>query len=120
MDEEKKVEEVKARFIGDPNDDYSGPRNISMFGQDFEKGEYVTLKGEDVIRKVRGHNHFEIEGEEVERADKPEKDDLAQIGAGVGGLEALKDVARAEGVHFEDDVTKAKLMRAIRAHRDSN
>lgn len=106
---------ISARFVGDPADDFSGPSNITMFGQDFEKGEFVTLTGEAVIRKVRGHSHFEIEGEGKVEAKTTTKDELPPL-----GLEALKEVAQAEGVPFEDDTTKPKLIKAIRAHRKAN
>lgn len=112
MDEAKETASVSARFVGDPADDFSGPSNVTMFGQDFEKGEFVTLTDEATIRKVRGHSHFEIEGEGRAKAKNIAKDELPPL-----GLEALKEVAQAEGVAFEDDTTKPKLIKAIRAKR---
>lgn len=120
MDDKNEAETVNARFVGDPADDFSGPSNISMFGQDFEKGEFVTLKDPAVIRKVRGHSHFEIEGEGEVRKTETDTDELAALAGGTGGLERLKEVAQAEGVEFEDDVTKPKLLKAIRAKRKAD
>ena len=113
MDEDKQnPEAISARFVGDPADDFSGPSNITMFGTDFEKGEFVTIDDPAVIRKVRGHSHFEIEGEGKVKAKATTKDELPPL-----GLEALKEVALAEVVPFEDDTTKPKLIKAIRAAR---
>jgi len=105
------------KFVGDPNDDFSGPSSMTMFGEEFPKGEFVAITDENVLRKLRGHNHFAFQGEAAPKASGGKGDDLAQIGAGVGGLERLKDLARSEGVPFEDDTTKPKLMKAIRAMR---
>jgi len=103
---------VKARFVGDPADDFSGPSSIQMFGKDFVKGEFTQIDDPAVIRKVRGHSHFEIEGEGEVQKKNVAKDELPAL-----GLEALKDVARAEEVDFEDDTTAPKLIKAIRAKR---
>lgn len=105
-------ETINAKFVGDPADDFAGPSNISMFGVDFTKGEYVEVTDANAIRKIRGHSHFHVEGEGEVEAVHTETDDLPAL-----GLEALKDLARAEGVEFQEDTTKAKLMKAVRAKR---
>lgn len=115
MAEDTEKEEVKGasfRFVGDPSDDFSGPSSMSMFGMEFPKGEFVAVEDEAVARKLRGHSHFEEEGGEKIEKKEVVRDDLPAL-----DLEAMKDVARQEGVAFEDDTTKAKLMKAIRSHR---
>lgn len=122
-DKNTEVEAINAKFVGDPNDDFSGPTNMTMFGQDFKKGEYVELTDPAVIRKVRGHSHFQIEGEGEVEATNTGRDDLAQLGAGTGGLERLKELAQSEGVDFDPEdqsLDKAKLMRKIRAKRKAD
>ena len=105
-------------YIGDPNDDGSGPRNITIFGYDFTKDEPARVRGgtkdeQSIIRKLRGHNHFVAEGDEKPEFTKGGAvDELPAL-----SLEDMKDVARAENVEFADDTTKPKLMRAIRAQR---
>lgn len=58
---------MKARFIGDPRDDFSGPKTIPLFGRTFPKGRFVTIEGDDaekVIGKLQANDHFEVgEGE---------------------------------------------------------
>lgn len=106
---------INARFVGDPADDFSGKSNVTMFGVDFEKGEFTRVEDPDAIRKIRGHSHFEVEGEGEVKKKTVETDELPPL-----DLEALKEVARDEGVEFEDDTTKPKLMKAIRAKRKAN
>jgi len=112
MEDNATTSAVRVRFVGDPADDFSGPTNVSMFGQDFEKGEFTTIEDPTLIRKLRGHSHFEVEGEGKVKATNVDRDELAPL-----GLEALKEVAHAEAVPFEDDTTKARLLKAIRAAR---
>ena len=111
-EETNEVTGTAVRFVGDPSDDFSGPSSISMFGMEFPKGAFVGVEDENVIRKLRGHSHFEFQdGTKVEKK-VVNRDDLPSM-----GLEQMKEVAQAEGVAFDADTTKQKLMRAIRQHR---
>lgn len=47
---------MKARFVGDPNDNGSGPEHVSVWGLEFEKGEWTDV-GDDA--RFAGHSHFE-------------------------------------------------------------
>jgi len=112
VQEEATTEGTQVRFIGDPKDDFSGPSSMSMFGMEFPKGEFVGVTDEAALKKLRGHSHFEFEGDAKVRPERREVDDLPAL-----KLEALKDVATAEGVDFPANTTKAKLMEAIREAR---
>lgn len=58
---------MKAKFIGDPSDDFSGPKALTLFGRVFPKDRFVTIDGDDaekVLAKLQANNHFEVgEGE---------------------------------------------------------
>lgn len=57
---------MKARFIGDPNDGFSGPRVLTTWGYEFEKdGAFVEVSDGRFAR----HSHFETEGEVEAAAD---------------------------------------------------
>jgi len=114
MEEVEKTEtdDAKVRFIGDPSDDFSGPSSMSKFGMEFPKGKFVAVKDPETRRKLRGHSHFEFEGDEEAEGSRRETDELPAL-----KLEALKEIAAAEGVDFPANTTKAKLMEAIREAR---
>ena len=115
---DNKVEPITAAYVGDPADDFSGPSKIEMFGLEFTKGEMVEIEDATAIRKIKGHSHFHVEGDDKPEASAGGRDDLATIGAGTGGLDALKDLAKNEGVDFDEEkATKASLIKAIRAKR---
>lgn len=105
-------------YIGDPNDDGAGPREITVFGYEFTKNEAArvpngTKDEQNIVRKLGGHNHFLSDGEDAPKFSKGGAvDELPAL-----SLEDMKEVARGEGVDFPDDTTKAKLMTAIRRSR---
>ncbi len=52
---------MEARFIGDPQDDFAGPKTINMYGVSFVKDEWTPLgdmKPEHVA-KLEWNTHFE-------------------------------------------------------------
>lgn len=61
---------MKARFLGDPNDDRSGPMVLNLFGRSFPKDRFITISGDDaadVLTKLKANGHFEVadgDGEE--------------------------------------------------------
>ena len=48
------------KYIGDPNDNFSGPMKITVKGKTYTKGEDVLVT-EEREKHLRGHNHFETE-----------------------------------------------------------
>lgn len=54
----------KFKYIGDPNDGFSGPQITEQFGYEWTKGEVSddlpekTDEEKDVVKKLRGHSHF--------------------------------------------------------------
>lgn len=99
-------------YIGDPNDDFSGPSRITMFGYEFEKNEAVSVDDPAALRKLRGHNHFTVGDAPKPKAERRQSDGLASM-----KLDELKELATREGVEVDDDTTKAKLITAIRNAR---
>ena len=78
---------MKARFIGDPNDNFSGPQHMRMWGVDFVKGEWVQVTDP----RFATNNHFEFDDGIAPLVD-PED--------GYEGMKvpALKALAAARGV----------------------
>ena len=85
---------AKAKFIGDPDNDFDGPKVLNLFGRQFPKDRFVTIsaiakeKDEDVERvlaKLSANNHFEVgdgEGDEAAiAAPAPVADSAAPKGA---------------------------------------
>jgi hypothetical protein len=54
---------MRARFIGDPNDDFSGPKVFPIYGVEFPKGVFMPLDGLDdgQVAKLANNNHFEFQ-----------------------------------------------------------
>lgn len=50
---------MKARFVGDPNDGFSGPQHLTCWGVEFVKGEWATVANVKFAR----HSHFEFDGD---------------------------------------------------------
>jgi hypothetical protein len=48
---------MKARFVGDPNDNGSGPDVLTVWGVEFQKGKWTDV-GSDV--RFSRHSHFEF------------------------------------------------------------
>lgn len=119
MDDQNETTEAEGvifTYIGDPKDDGSGPREITMFGYEFTKGEAARVNDKDAVRKLRGHDHFVEDGKETPNFTKNgPADELPSL-----SLEDMKSVATAEGLEFPEDTTKPKLMKALRAHRRAN
>lgn len=54
---------VKFKYVGDPNDNYSGPETTEQQGYRFVKDEVTEISddteaGKKAIRVLKGHNHF--------------------------------------------------------------
>jgi hypothetical protein len=93
---------MKAKFIGDPSDDFSGPRVLNHAGTFFPKDRFVGVSDE-VAAKLAGNNHFEVAKGDAEAyepsaaevaatapkpAEAPAGKGLDQ-GRGAGALEGL-------------------------------
>lgn len=50
---------MEARFVGDPNDNFSGPKIYPRCGIEFVKDEWTPIPDEHV-EKLRGNSHFEV------------------------------------------------------------
>ncbi len=117
---------MKARFTGDPLDNNSGPRTISLFGTTFQKGRWATIP-DGYEGKIAGNSHFETAADDAKVSDataaevedaahaktnppdqdgdgesggstsSPEKDEL------IAKLEALAERGAAKGVEVKFD-----------------
>lgn len=90
----------KAKFIGDPNDDFSGPSIMTLWGYSFPKGEYIEIS-DTVANKVRTHNHFAVEGEEGETAEKAAVDAMS--------LDEIRDALDRAGVEYRNNMGRPAL-----------
>lgn len=59
---------MKARFIGDPNDNCSGADTITVYDHEFVKGKWRTVSN----AKFATHSHFEFDGDEDGKPDLDE------------------------------------------------
>jgi hypothetical protein len=67
---------VKVRFVGDPNDNFSGPAQITCWGVEFVKGEWREVESDRFAR----HSHFEVAREPVSRRGRKPADEAATEG----------------------------------------
>ena len=93
---------MRARFIGDPNDNFSGPECITFWGVEFVKGEWERVTNP----RFASNNHFEVEGGVSLPAD-PED--------GLEGLKVpeLKALAAERGVDLSGVTKKADIIAAL-------
>ncbi len=66
---------MRVRFIGDPNDNFSGPDHLKCWGVEFVKGEWTEVEDERFAR----HSHFETKASRQPRGAKeaPEQEEGA-------------------------------------------
>jgi hypothetical protein len=100
MDKVDQAEKVNVKFIGDPNDDFSGPSVMKLWGHEFKKGEFTPVPS-SVGEKALAHNHFQVEGHEEEAEHQHE---MAQHEPDV-----LRNVLDRRGVAYPKNANRAKL-----------
>jgi len=91
---------MRARFIGDPNDNFSGPNVLESYGETFVKNEWASVP-ETVARKLASHSHFEVQ----EAADPNDLNSLK--------VAELKAIAEDRGVDLGDATKKADIIAAL-------
>jgi hypothetical protein len=56
---------MRVKYIGDPENDFEGPRTIHNWGHYFPKDKFIAIDpgkdGDDARRLAPGHPHFEVE-----------------------------------------------------------
>lgn len=90
---------MRAKFIGDPNDDFSGPRVYSFRGVDFPKGKWVPLTDAVTFAKCEGSSHFETSDETAPAKAEPNADLTGDLGEDV--IEAQDDDSLFNGAPVE-------------------
>lgn len=94
----------RIRFVGDPKDDFSGPRNMRMWGHNFVKDDYLEVP-DSVAAKARTHSHFQIEGE----GEDPHAGPAEGHPTDAMSRQELADLLDVEGVEYPKNGSKAKL-----------
>jgi hypothetical protein len=98
---------MQAKFIGDPNDDFSGPRVYSFRGVDFPKGKWVPLTDAVTFAKCEGSSHFETSNETVAANAEPGAELTGGLGEDVleapGGDDSLFNGAPVEAFDQDGD-----------------
>lgn len=82
---------MKAKFIGDPNDGFSGPASIEVGGQAFAKDQWAPVS-DALGAKLKGHSHFEVGEDEAQQGGDGADEDAekAEIRAELAALGAEK------------------------------
>lgn len=85
---------MKAKFIGDPSDDFSGPKVLNHAGTFFPKDRFVGVSDE-VAAKLAGNNHFEVAKGDAE-AYEPSAAEVAATAPKPDEAPAGKALTKAE------------------------
>lgn len=93
---------ARARFIGDPKDEFSGPRTLTNWGHTFVKGEFVDVP-DSVAKKAETNTHFEVEGS----GNTPE----ITVAAEDISPDDLRDELDRRGVDYPKTAGKAALLK---------
>lgn len=96
---------MKAKFVGDPNDDFSGPKVLNLAGTYFPKDRFVGVSDE-LASTLSTHNHFEVEKGDAP-AYVPSEADVAST--------APKAPAEPTG----KALTKAEVLERLKAYPDA-
>jgi hypothetical protein len=99
----------KFKYVGDPNDRFSGPDTIYQYGLTWKKGEAVDVPENDSMSlyKLRGHSHF---------VDMSDKDDVAWVADRQKTLEKqAADAAKSAEEQRKRDEAEAKALERRRA-----
>lgn len=110
---------MKAKFIGDPNDDFSGPKVLRMSFGAFPFGVFVPVSDE-IAEQLNGHSHFVVEKgtapEYVAPEPPPPREDATEDAeAKAGGLTKAETIERltALGAEFDARWGLPKLRSAL-------
>ncbi len=90
----------KFKYVGDPNDRYSGPDEIESNGFSFVKGEVTEIedkdgKNADAIRRLEGNSHF-IDMSDREAAKKVDDEQKAFEKAEADKAKKAEDQRKAD------------------------
>lgn len=103
---------MKAMFVGDPNDNFSGAETITVYGETFTKGKWKEVGS----NRFATHSHFLTDADE-DGAPGPTEDELkANLDAlGVrynsrAGAGKLAELLAAEQARCADELATAKAV----------
>lgn len=102
----------KFKYVGDPNDDFSGPQTISQYGRVWVKGEVVSVPDEteaekENVRRLQGNSHF------VDLSDKDEVQSVTERQKAIEKREADQAKA-ADEQRKRDEKDQAERERNMR------
>ena len=61
---------VTIKFIGDPENDFHGAKEINFYGLICPKGQAVRCSDPAIIAKAEGSNHFKVKGAKSDGKDQ--------------------------------------------------
>lgn len=96
----------KVRFIGDPNDDYSGPSRMPWRGHTFVKGEFIDVP-QSVADAALRHTHFEVEGATVADTETAIARNMTE--------QEIRDLLDQRGVIYTKNAKHEKLLELLAA-----
>ncbi len=97
---------MRARYIGDPLDNFAGPDEIDYFGLAFKKGEWTKVPADfPKADKLRGNQTFEVEGGEKTDFEAAEADEKKR----------LQGILKARGVSYGPNTSVNTLVAKVEA-----
>lgn len=107
----------KFRFIGDPNDNLSGPDVLEMFGMKFPRDRWVHVPEGRECEKLSGNAHFDADyGDEIATdGSLIEPGPKRKVVATDAKMDALLAEADAVGLKVDGRWSKARLEGEISA-----
>lgn len=85
---------IKARFVGDPrNPSEPRPDVMDAFGTTFSGDKWTEVSG-DMADKVRGNDHFEVQGEKKAAAPEETGESTAEFRARIAQVTDREDLER--------------------------
>jgi hypothetical protein len=99
----------KFKYVGDPNDKFSGPDTFYQYGLTWHKGQVVDVPEDDTMTlyKLSGHSHF---------VDLSDKDDVAYVAERQKVLEKQQvDAAKAAEEQRKRDEADLKAREKLAA-----
>jgi hypothetical protein len=99
----------KFKYVGDPNDEFSGPQNINQYGVAWTKGEVGTIdidedneRDQEHLQRLQGNSHF---------VDMSDKDEVKSVDDRLKAIDKREaDEARAAEEQRKRDEADRKQM----------
>jgi hypothetical protein len=90
---------MRAKFIGDPNNNGEGPKVTTTLGKTFRRDAWTAIEDEKVFLKLEGNSHFLTEraaNDDASEAEAPELETEADLEREIAGEDAERPAILAE------------------------